>query len=216
MAKPFLSGIKLPGSSATEPALIIGQGSTNTAQTGAIEFDGANFLGTPDTTSGRGQIVTSQVFYETNFATLGSAASDFFSANSSIVLKANSAYAIDAWLVFQKINGAGNLNISLVASSTVDSMSAYLMVGPVNNTSGSASVTYGTVRNGTTCTVGATGNLAITPTHFAVAINALVITAASSVNLRLRQSQAGGSLTKLPGCHYKVTQIPATTGTFAA
>jgi hypothetical protein len=95
-----------------------------TAAAGALEYDGENFYGTVDTTSGRGYFPNCQLFRLTADRTaIGSAIANYFGTTSAINLKAGGLYDLEANCYFVKQTG-GNITVTFTAS-----VSAVYVVG---------------------------------------------------------------------------------------
>lgn len=202
------------GTASSAPLIFTSGTNLTTAAAGALEYDGSFFYATPDTTSGRGQIVTQRTFRLTsNGSNIGSSIADFFSSSSSINLVASSVYKIKFHAYFTK-NTAGTATWTLTASSSPTLISGYYTGSPATGIGAGTPITGYTGSQGSaTAAFGATGSLSTGVNHSYVFEVEVVTNAATTFRLQLTQS--AGTATPLAGSYYTVERISTSAGTFS-
>jgi hypothetical protein len=207
------------GTNSTPPILIPTGTNLATASAGAIEYDGSTLYATTNTTSGRGEIPNTYIYrYTSSGSALGPTITDYFPANSSINLEANSFYDIECVAYFQKTTN-GTVTWTWLASSAPSLMRSYYVGTAVAGFTTTAVTTapvtaHAIIQSNTTLAHAATGTLTA-PNYHLFNFKVIVFTNAAT-NIRLRVTTSAGSVTPQPGSYYIVKKLSSTTGNFAA
>ena len=213
MADVAWNGSDFVDSTATRlasPIATIASTLLTTPVAGELEFDGSNAYFTNDTVSGRGVIPDYQIYKMTsNGTTFGTSITDYFPANSTITLVANTFYEVEYYLVYYRSTAATTFTITSNNSWT---RASFLLTGSLDN-GGSAiaqAVVAGAVSNANLY-ISASGT-----SNGVYSIKGVVFTGSSNQTLRLRLTNTAVSQA-LAGSYYKVTKIPSSNvGTFVA
>jgi len=103
-----------------------------TASAGVVEYDGINFYGTIDGTSGRGSIPIEQYFLLTQTGSgITNSAVNFFGTTSNISLAPNGIYEINIILFFTKSGAGGVGTYTFVYNTAPISLNFELISSPV-------------------------------------------------------------------------------------
>ena len=180
---------------------------------GAMEYDGTYIYATPDTTSGRGQVVTQRTFRLTsNGSDIGATIADFYGATSAINLAASSVYKIKFHAYFTKKTSSGTATWTLTASSAPTLISGYYIANPVTGIAPGSISGYTGSQAATTAVFSATSSLSIANHSYMFEVE-VVTNAATTFKLQLTQS--AGVATPLAGSYYTVERISTNAGSFA-
>jgi len=189
-----------------------------TPEIGTVEFNGATYFSTEDTTSGRG-FIPSQKFYRQiadGTTTTAATIADFFPATSSIALSATSLYEIECWCYFRKTT-AGTVTFTMAASSAPTWMNGSYVSSPITGINATGATPTGSAGStgALTAAWAATGSLTTAVNHsFRFTIRILTNAA---TNWRMRFTSNTGTTQSLIGSYYIVRELPAaSTGVFVA
>jgi hypothetical protein len=204
-------------SAGTAPLKLTAGTNLTTAEAGAIEYNGSNFFATETAAAGRSAIATQRIYRQIANGTTTTAATiaDFFPANSSIALAANTLYEIEVWAYFLKTT-AGTVTFSM-ASSVNAYMAGQYIASPATGlfTTGSAPTGNAAVLNSTTVAWAASASLTTGVNHgwrFRI-----LVLLTSSGNWRLRYTSNAGTTQSLINSYYTVLALPsASAGAFVA
>jgi len=189
-----------------------------TPEIGTVEFNGATYFSTEDTTSGRG-FIPSQKFYRqvvNGTTTTAATIADFFPATSSIALSATSLYEIECWCYFLKTT-AGSVTFTMAASSAPTWMNGSYVSSPITGINATGATPTGSAGStgALTAAWAASGTLTTAVNHsFRFTIRILTNAA---TNWRMRFTSNAGTTQSLIGSYYIVRKLPAaSTGVFVA
>jgi len=189
-----------------------------TPEIGTVEFNGATYFSTEDTTSGRG-FIPSQKFYRqvvNGTTTTAATIADFFPATSSIALSATSLYEIECWCYFLKTT-AGSVTFTMAASSAPTWMNGSYVSSPITGINATGATPTGSAGSAAALTAAwaASGTLTTAVNHgFRFTIRILTNAA---TNWRMRFTSNAGTTQSLIGSYYIVRKLPAaSTGVFVA
>lgn len=189
-----------------------------TAEAGALEYDGAVFYATPNTTSGRGYKPSIHIFrLAANGTAFGPAIGNFFGANSAINLVGGGVYEIEAHCYFTKTT-AGTVVVTATTSLAPANLSGVIQTGVITGGTATGAAQQIALFNSTAtgAAFGATGSLTTAVNHY-MKISLIVEANASASNLRINFTSSAGTVTPLRTSYYKVTRLPAgNTGLYAA
>lgn len=217
-SSPTINFLNLAAGTTASPPLDFAAGTNlTTPAAGAVEYDGTVFYTTPNTTSGRGYTPSTHIFrLSANGANIGLAIANFFGANSAINLVGGGVYEIEAYCYFTK-NTAGTVVVTVTTSLAPVNLNGVLQTGAVGGGTASGTATQIALFNSTSTAAAfaATGSLTNNTNHV-FQIRLIVEANASNSNLRINFTESAGTVTPLRGSYYKVTRLPANTGSFAA
>lgn len=189
-----------------------------TAEAGALEYDGAVFYATPNTTSGRGYTPSVHIFrLAANGTAFGPAIGNFFGANSAINLVGGGVYEIEVHCYFTKTT-AGTVVVTATTSLAPVNLSGVIQTGVITGGTATGAAQQIALFNSTAtgAAFGATGSLTTAVNHY-MKISLIVEANASASNLRINFTSSAGTVTPLRTSYYKVTRLPAgNTGLYAA
>ena len=225
------SGAVVLNSSPTVNFLTLGAGTTasapldftagtnlTTPAAGAVEYDGAAFYGTTDTSGGRGFLPTTQTFRLIANGTNINTIANFFGANSNISLVANAYYDIEIILLFLK-NTAGIVTWTLTNSVAPTQMVVDYEMSPITGVvapPGTATMLRGQAVNVTTA-VYTVQTASITNNVNVMCRFRLLLRNSTGTSLKIQATAAAGTVTPLAGSRWFCRRLPdANTGTFAA
>lgn len=201
------------------PSMTLTAGTNMTTPTaGTVEFDGAAFYRTSDTTNGRALDDRSHLFRLAANGTGITTIADFFGATDGIPTVLNGVYEIE-WHCYCAVSVAatGNITWTIVNTQTVTNMVADWTGTAIAGMATQAGVLGAGVVTQTAASVAlpATGTLAIA--NFVFVVRAL-IEASTAGNVRLRATMnVGGTLTPLRGSFVRVKRLSAgNAGVFVA
>jgi len=186
-------------------------------EAGALEYDGAAFYLTTETTSGREQNVTEHVWRLTAAGPpIGPAIADFFGANSSISLPASGMYELEAELYFRKTT-AGTVVVTVTTSAAnYTSFSGSLEIDAVTGGTVFQTITRANIHAGTVAAQAfpATGVVSDATNHkYTLKV---VFQNNGAGNIRIRFTSSAGTVTPGANSFYKIRRIPGNIGTFVA
>lgn len=218
-SSPTVNFLNLGGGTTASPPLSIASGTNlNTAAAGAVEYDGAAFYATTDTSGGRGFLPTTQTFRLTANGTNISTIANFYGANSNIALVANAFYDIEIVLLYTK-NTAGTITWSLINSAAPTAMQVDYEMSPVTGVvapPGTATMLRGQAFNVTAATY-TVATASITNNTSGMARFRLLLRNGTGTSLQIRATAGAGTVTPLAGSQWFCRRLPgANTGTFAA
>mgnify|MGYP001597416251 CR=1 FL=1 len=222
LASPTFTGtITLPtGSTSNAPLKFVSGTNLTSPASGAKEFDGAQFYGTIDTTSGRGALPVEQYFHLTSNGTNISTIANFFGANSNISLVENAHYIIDVYCVYTNTT-TGTLTWTFTNSAAPSHQNIHIEMSPIAGIVAPATLVAaylsGDIIADTTAAkaLGTTGTLATGVNHFA-RFRIFLINGAGT-NLKIQATKlVGGTITPLKGSWWVCRRVsPNNIGTFA-
>ena len=185
---------------------------------GAVEFDGANFYATIDTTSGRGFTPVSQLFRLTaNGSAIGAAIADYFGATSSITMAIGGVYEVEFNLYFTKTT-AGTVTFTLTSAQAPVNLNAFYVGTPVGGvgTVGTAQTAALAASTSAAAALPVTGSLTSGVNHQYVIKAIVEANATTAGTFKLQATESAGTITPLRGSYYKVTRLAAgNVGTWA-
>ena len=184
-----------------------------TASAGTMEYDGVNFYGTANTTSGRGYIPNNQIFRLTiDGSAIGPTISNFFGANSAINLIAGGIYKLEANCYFLKTT-AGTGTVTLTTTQTVANLNGFINWANVGASSMNAIPTY--KLTGTANAFGVSGTLGAGTSYIFTIYAIIEANVSNNSTLTINFTQSAGTLTPRQSSYYKVTRLPSVnTGVF--
>lgn len=205
------------GTTAAAPLKFQSGTALTTPAAGALEYDGATFSGTIDTTSGRALNAMDQVFrLAADGAALGATIADYFGANSAYPYVASGIYEIVWYLIYTKTT-AGTVTYTITTTTTPTMASAWYVQTPVGGvgTAGTSQEAAIVKSTATATVLPATGSLTTAVNHQAE-VHA-IYEVGTAGNLRLRVTESAGTVTPLRGSFYRVRRLPSgNVGTFVA
>lgn len=191
----------------------------NTPTGGNLEYNGETFKPTNDSTSGRGYMVTRNLFrLAANGAAIGPAISNFFGANSALSLSAGGEYEIVAYCYFTKTT-AGTVTFTLTSSSAPANVSGILQIGAVAGGTAVGAANQIALFNSTATAAafGATGSLTTGVNHAVILRFLYESNVTTAPNIRINVTSSLGTVTPLRTSYYTVNRIPSTNeGNFVA
>ena len=207
--------------SATVPPLTFTSGTLmSSTNAGTVNYDGASFYGTVDTSTGRGPI---PVFNEYRLIAAGTAVTtsiaNYFGTTSNIPLVPNAYYEIEVVMYFLKTT-AGTVTWTLTNSAAPTSQDVYFEMSPLTGVvapPGTATMLKGQVFNDATAalTYTTTGNISNTQNNYARF--RILLTNGAGTSLKIQATCSAGSLTPGIGSFWSARRLPATNnGTYAA
>lgn len=216
---PTINALALGAGTASSPPLDFAAGTNTTAAAaGAVEYDGATFYATTDTTGGRGFVPTTQTFRLTANGGNISTIANFFGANSNISLVANAFYEIEIVLSCLK-NTAGTITWTLTNSAAPTQMVVDYEMSPVTGIvapPGTATMLRGQAIN-VTAAAYTVATASITNNVNVFARFRLYLRNGNGTSLRIQATAGAGTITPLAGSVWFCRRLPgANTGTFAA
>ena len=186
---------------------------------GTVNYDGASFYGTVDTSTGCGPI---PVFNEYRLiaagSTVGTTIANYFGTTSNIPLVPNAYYEIEVVMFFLKTT-AGTVTLTLTNSAAPTSQDVYFEMSPITGVvapPGTATMLKGQVFND------ATAALAYTTGSISNGVNnyarfRILLTNGAGTSLKIQATCSAGSLTPGIGSFWSARRLPATNnGTYAA
>lgn len=211
-------GLVLPaGSTSLAPLGFTSGTNLTTPVAGAVEYDGASFYNTVDTTSGRAHAVNMHLFrLAADGSAVGPAIADFFGANSAFPTVASALYLLEYHLYFLKTT-SNTVTWTLTNTETYTSLSGFYTVSTASGIANNDSTKGAGIQNVTTAAAAfpATVSLTSTATHHVV-LRALAEIGTAG-NIRLRVTSASGTVTPLRGSYYTARRLPTSNvGTFVA
>lgn len=218
-SSPTVNFLSLGAGTTASPPLSIASGTNLTAAAaGAVEYDGAAFYGTTDTSGGRGFLPTTQTFRLIANGTNINTIANFFGTNSNISLVANAYYDIEIILLLTK-NTAGTITWTLTNSVAPTQMVVDYEMSPITGVvapPGTATMLRGQAVNVTaaayTVTTGSITNNVSVMCRFR-----LLLRNSTGTNLKIQATAGAGTITPLAGSRWFCRRLPdANTGTFAA
>jgi hypothetical protein len=177
--------------------------------TGAIEYDGKVFYGTPDTTSGRGYIPNNYQFCLLTANGPGiSTITNMFGTTSSINLIAGGVYKLEANMYISKNNvSPGTLRITLTTTQNVVNLNGFVNY---SITTDATTNRISLFKSATTANAFAvTATLAISSSHGFVLHAIIEANASLDSTLTINGTCSSSFCTLLRGSYYKVTQLPS-------
>lgn len=212
-----------PGTTSVAP-MVFSQGVLCTSNVqGAIEYDGSALYTTMNTTSGRGELPPFYTYLITadRSSITGGSTVDYFPANSSIQLEANSYYEFEAMCFFGLVGSSSTVIWSWNFSTTVTNVyGLYRGTGigfttSINNTSTFTGVAAS--RNSTDLLYAVTSGTMTGGRNQCVNLKGVVVTnTACNIRLRVRVTNSATSIVIYAGSYYTVKKISGTTGNFVA
>ena len=214
------NSIIIPGGTTTIAPLTLTSGTGLTTQTaGTMEYDGTNFYGTPNSTSGRGAIGTFHQFVlGADVTAFGPTVSNYFGATSAVNLLASSYYDIECFCYFLKTT-AGTAQWIPTVSSAATLFHSFYESTPITGftttvITGAMVTAEATIQTSTTATMVASGALTTAVYHiFKIRIKLLTNLAC---NFRLNVTQSAGTMTPKAGSYYTVRRLVTNAGNFVA
>ena len=202
------------GTTTVAPFLFTSGTNLTTVASGAIEYDGENFYGTVDTTSGRGYFPSCQLFrLAADRTAIGSAIANYFGTTSAINLKAGGLYDLEANCYFVK-QTAGTITVTFTTS-----VSAVYVVGCIlyNNSTATGARSINKVSGGATANAFTASQSLTTGGSNTFNIRASIsANATTNGTLTINFTESAGTIVPLKGSYYKVMQAPsANTGIFS-
>lgn len=182
---------------------------------GGVEYDGAAFYATVDTTSGRAFDDKWTLFRLAANGAAISTIADFFGANSAIPTVLNGVYEME-WHCYFTVATGGTSTWTIVNTQTVTNMVADWRATPIAGLATQGAVTAAGVITQTAASVAlpVTGALSAASHHHVIRA---IIEASAAGNVRLRQTMSAGTSTPLRGSYLRVRRLPAgNTGSFVA
>jgi hypothetical protein len=176
---------------------------------GNVEYNGEVFKVTNDATSGRGYLLSNQIFRLTaNGSAIGPAISNFFGANSALNLVAGGEYEITAYCYFTKTT-AGTVTFTLTSSSAPVNVNGILQTGAVAGGTAIGAANQAAFFNSTSTAAafGATGSLTTGVSHAVIMKFIYEANASVAPNIRINITQSLGTATPLRNSYYTVTRI---------
>lgn len=205
------------GTTARAPLLIPSGTNLTTPVAGAVEFDGAAFYGTHDTTSGRAEFSEQHIFRLTaNGGAIGNAIADYFGANSAFPTVASAIYELNYYLWFLKTT-AGTVTFTLTNTQTYTNLVAFWEGSVITGIAASGAMSGSGIVTTTSAAaaLAATGSLSTAANHFYRIVALAEINVAG--NIRLRATESAGTITPLRGSYYTARRLSAgNVGIFAA
>jgi len=185
---------------------------------GAVEFDGANFKHTANTTNGRMIDDAWQFFRLTGSGTGITTIADFFGATGSgIALVSGGVYEIE-WHCYFSQATAGTATWTIVTATTaLANLTAEYVGSPIAGIGavGTPQTAAVNVTSSSSTAMPVTGSEATSATHYFI-IHAIATAGAGASNTRLRLTMSAGTATPLINSYFKVRRLPAAnTGAFA-
>jgi hypothetical protein len=205
------------GTTARAPLRIPSGTNLTTPVAGVVEYDGAVFYGTQNTTSDRSILNGWHEFRLTsNGAAIGAAIADVFGANSSINLPASTNWHLEAYLYFLKSTG-GTVTVTVTNSAAnYTNYSAWLEIDAVGGGTGFQALTRANIHNTTTAANAfpATASVTTATNHLYILGATFQMNAAG--NIRIRFTESAGTVTPLANSFYRIRRMPGNTGDFVA
>lgn len=215
------NSVVISGGTTTIAPLTFTSGTSLTTQTaGTVEYDGTNFYGTPNATSGRGAIGAFQQFVVTADATItATTITDYFGATSSLNLLASSYYDIECFCYFQKITAAGTIVWTPTLSSAGVMISSYYESTPITGfttTIATGAPLFGeaSILTNAAAAHAVTGSLTLNAYQTYLFRIKVITNAACNFRLKMTQS-AAGTLVKA-GSYYTARRVSGNAGNFVA
>lgn len=200
----------------TKPKLTSGTVLT-TAEAGALEYDGASFYETMDTTSGRAATWNEQIYRITaNGSTIGPSIADLWPATSSYPMAASGVYEIEYLMALNKVT-AGTVTYTVANTGTITNMIAHWEMLSVTGISSTGAVSAAGIvtSTSTAASLNASGSVTASANFFSRV--RLVIEQNAAGNVRLRVTSSAGTVQLLRGSFYRARRLPAgNVGTFVA
>jgi hypothetical protein len=202
------------GTTATAPIKFTSGTNLTTPVAGAVEYNGANYFQTIDTTSGRGVLPVYQFIYlSSNSTGITSLYPVFPSRTLSLV--SGALYEYEAEIYLYKPS-SGTLTWAFSFSNTPGFLNAYYVGHPTSGISSVGSATTAGIVNstGTTIALPNTGTLS-SATYNRYTIKALIsVSSATTVNLQVASNSNAVDI--LAGSSAKITRLPTSSvGTFS-
>lgn len=218
-SSPTINFLNLGAGTTASPPLDIAAGTNlTTPAAGAVEYDGAAFYATTDTSGGRGFLPTTQTFFLTANGANISTIANFFGATSNISLVANAFYDIEIVLICTK-NTAGTITWTLTNSAAPTQMVVDYEMSPVTGIvapPGTATMLRGQAVN-VTAAAYTVATASITNNVSVFARFRLLLRNGNGTSLQIRATAGAGTITPLAGSRWFCRRLPgANTGTFAA
>ena len=206
------------GTTAVAPLVLTSGTNLTAAAAGAVEYDGASFYSTSNTTNGRCIIEDWNYFRLTGSGSGITTIADFFGATDGIPMVANGVYEIE-WHCYFSQATAGTATWTVVTATTALANITGEYIGSA--TGGIATVgTPQTAAINTTSSSSTafpvTGTESTGVTHY-FTIRVLCTAGNGASNTRLRLTMSAGTATPLINSYFKVRQLPtANVGAFVA
>lgn len=227
MAQQLLTTlIPVTGTASSAPVDFVAGTKLTTPLAGAMEYDGAAVYFTPDTTTGRGFIPTTQTFRLTSAGSaIGNTIANFFGTTSNIPLTANAFYEIDIYMLALRGSTAGTATITLTNSAAPTRMFVdYEQSFPGSSLTAPPGTSPGTYYRGTTITTLATYSFTTAGTQLAANGThyfrfKLLLQNGNGTSLKIQMTAGTGNNTMTPqaGSAWFCRRLPdSNTGTFAA
>ena len=186
-----------------------------TAVAGAIEYDGTNFHGTVNATSGRGYIPSVQYFKQpADGSAIGTSASYFFTSSGTaptLALPNNKFYEFEAFMIFTKAT-AGTVSFYMLtfnaAPQLIVSVMQYgaaagsLTTGAANQTGYNGTSTNALLGTTISLNTGTTQIVQIKGVYW------VQNTTPPSESVAIRALCSAGTMTPLKGSYIKFTEVP--------
>jgi hypothetical protein len=206
------------GTTAVAPLNFTSGTNLTTPAAGAVEYNGASFYSTVDTTNGRRVSDGWNYFRLTGSGTGITTIADFFGSNSAIPLVANGVYEIE-WECYFSQATAGTATWTIVTATTaLANLTGEYVGSPIGGIGavGTPQTAAINVTSSSSTAFPVTGTEATGVTH-CFRIRALLTAGNGASNVRLRLTMSAGTATPLINSYYRVRRMPAgNTGTFVA
>ena len=198
------------------PSMTLTGGTNMTTPTaGVVEFDGAAFYKTSDTTNGRSYDDKWSLFRLGGNGSAISTIADFFGSNDGIPTVLNGVYEIE-WHCYFTVATGGTSTWTIVNTQTVTNMVARWQGCVITGISATGAMSSAAVVTQTAASVAlpVTGSLSAASHYYIITA---LIEAGTAGNVRLRQTMSAGTSTPLRDSYFKVRRLPAgNAGTFVA
>ena len=222
----FGGTVNLAAGTTTIPPLDFTPGTNlTTQQSGAIEYDGANFYGTVDTSTGRGSIPVLNQFKllaAGTGITATAAGTNYFGTTSNIPLVASAFYEIEV-VFFYNVATTNIRNFVFAFNAAPTAYDIYWEMSPAPGglvaPPGTATMLIGQTYNATAATTTiATASLTNNTNHYARLRLPFLRCAAGTTSLSIQAfTSTSGTITPGIGSFWTARRLPATNiGTYAA
>ena len=206
------------GTTAIAPIRFQSGANLTSAAVGALEFDGAQYYATIDTTSGRGAIPADQYFHLTAAGSTISTIANFFGTTSNISLVAAGYYVIDIYCNFLK-STAGTVTWTFTNSAAPTGQNIDTEFSPIAGiVTGTPTATQlqGNIYNDASAALAiVSGTLADAVNHYAHF--RIRLHNGSGTSLKIQATASAGTLTPGINSYWFCRRIsPNNIGTFAA
>lgn len=184
---------------------------------GAVEYDGAGFYATANTTQGREAWMTTAQYMMTSDGSASGVATitDFFPATSSFSTVTNGIYEIIFEVWYLKTT-AGTMAFTLTNTQAYTSASAQFLISPVGGIGSFGNCSTSGALANTTAAWAMFQTNTLTDATNAYALIRIMAQCGTAGNIRLRGTPSAGTFTARANSRYTVRRWTGNVGTFVA